>query len=536
MAATTLLGTTGNDILNAPGSISAQVDGFQGADTITLALVNDTAQAGKGHDKITVGVAGLATNDIQGGQGDDTLIIGTGVTIVNTTTYGGDGADLLQVSANLGANNAFFAGNAGNDTIVLNGAATLAQVQAGQGNDSIHFNQGGTSTTVAGGKGADTLTFAAVAPASFNVNTNNGHDVLRLSAVDSATFTAGGGQGTDSIWLSTGSVSQIAGGGLADTITYIGGTALAAATIYGDGAGVKAKGTGTGGAADGNDLITGTAQQASALTVYGAGGADTINFLNLLGSGVVLDGGNGHDLIGSSAMAATAILTNATTSLVGGAGNDTIAFAGLTNSANNFIALGGDGNDSIAAFGTGLGSINGGAGSDIINYTVPGALSVGASGQVTINGGDGNDTILLGNFSAGLFSGTVASVTTLTANAGNVVYASGDKIQLSGIAQATGANWIIATQIYVMSGASAGLTADTMSQVGSVAVWKASDDLVIAISADTAATCAYQLINVIGGGAQMKVTGFGASAINSSNFGFTISTMTSVNGISIDFT
>ena len=54
---TTLTGTTGNDILNAPGSVTTEVVGSSGNDTITLALSGDAAKGGAGTDSITIGVA-----------------------------------------------------------------------------------------------------------------------------------------------------------------------------------------------------------------------------------------------------------------------------------------------------------------------------------------------------------------------------------------------------------------------------------------------------------------------------------------------
>ena len=50
VAATTLTGTTGNNVLNAPALSPRWCRVFTGADTITLNLVNDEAQGGKGAD------------------------------------------------------------------------------------------------------------------------------------------------------------------------------------------------------------------------------------------------------------------------------------------------------------------------------------------------------------------------------------------------------------------------------------------------------------------------------------------------------
>ena len=54
MATTTLAGTTANDILNAPGSVTTEVAGKAGNDTITLVKTGDIAMAGAGADSITI--------------------------------------------------------------------------------------------------------------------------------------------------------------------------------------------------------------------------------------------------------------------------------------------------------------------------------------------------------------------------------------------------------------------------------------------------------------------------------------------------
>ena len=63
MATTTLTGTTGNDILNAPGSVTTNVAGLAGNDTITLALSGDEAQAGAGNDSIYLNASGNRWSD-----------------------------------------------------------------------------------------------------------------------------------------------------------------------------------------------------------------------------------------------------------------------------------------------------------------------------------------------------------------------------------------------------------------------------------------------------------------------------------------
>ena len=112
---------------------------------------------------------------------------------------------------------------------------------------------------------------------------------------------------------------------------------------------------------------------------------DTILFNSFSAEGV-LSGGNGGDLIGNSALDLGA---NRTALIDGGAGHDTINLFSSNSTAQSIF--GGAGLDSITFFGTGDGSVNGGAGDDTINYSVPGAISTAAAGLSTINGGAGAD-------------------------------------------------------------------------------------------------------------------------------------------------
>ena len=60
MAATTIIGTTGNDILSSPGLVLGAkpsptlIAGFQGDDTITISQASDSASAGQGNDSINI--------------------------------------------------------------------------------------------------------------------------------------------------------------------------------------------------------------------------------------------------------------------------------------------------------------------------------------------------------------------------------------------------------------------------------------------------------------------------------------------------
>ena len=136
MAATTLTGTTGNDVLNAPGSVSTLVQGLQGVDTITLTHANDEAQAGKGNDLVTLSATGTIAATVFGGSGNDT------VNFNGATTYAG----LTKLGR-------------GSDSIAVNGIINGANIYGGADADTIRLQNTITNSTIGGGSGADILSF-----------------------------------------------------------------------------------------------------------------------------------------------------------------------------------------------------------------------------------------------------------------------------------------------------------------------------------------------------------------------------------------
>ena len=183
MATTTLTGTTGSDILNAPGSVTSLVAGYQGNDTITLIKSDDAAQAGAGDDSISVNVSGAVNNTIAGGSGADTLYFGANVTSVGGSINLGAGdivLKLLLVCVNLSVG-----GNAGSDTITFNAGALNTTVGGGANNDSIAFTAGTlTNVAVVGGGGADTLTMGALNAVTLStVQSGDGHDRINATGL-----------------------------------------------------------------------------------------------------------------------------------------------------------------------------------------------------------------------------------------------------------------------------------------------------------------------------------------------------------------
>ena len=483
----TLVGTTGNDILTSPGSVSTLVQGLQGNDTISLSLGTDWAEAGEGNDRIKTTAA-----------------------IYSGSIEAGDGNDFVTALSPL-LNGAYVGLNAGNDSINFLGSSLNATIGAGADNDLLSLT-GSTFTTsvINGGKGADTFALATTTLVASTLQGGEGQDRIVATALtsDFSSFISAG-KGTDSIVLG-GGTATVAGGGLEDTITYV--TAAGAAVIFGDAVDVTTEGTGTDGAADGADLISMTAGFAGT-TVYGAGGNDTIKFGT--GSAAQIWGGNGADLI--SVASTTAAISE--TTIDGGNGQDTISLNRPTNSA---LVLGGAGEDSIfllSVSSTTGGSVNGGDGNDTISM-IAAADGLNTSTKiVTVDGGAGADLIGF-NLTGGSFAAASNSAAS-SALIGQVAYEVGDSIKLgSGLGVATaGANWLGAAPTVFVAGSITAIDGFSTA-VGSIAVFDSGDDLVIGIAAGAGQ---FVSINVIGGDDAIKTTVVGtAVAFNSSNFGFTL--------------
>ena len=139
-------GTTGSDVVKLAGTAGADTVNAV-ADGTDVAVFGATAamhlrltavavldlDLGAGADSFSAvgNLAPLVSLDVDGGDGDDTLL-------------GGNGADVLAG----GAGNDFLDGNQGADTL-----------SGGDGNDTFQWDPGDTSDVVTGGVGADRLTF-----------------------------------------------------------------------------------------------------------------------------------------------------------------------------------------------------------------------------------------------------------------------------------------------------------------------------------------------------------------------------------------
>jgi Ca2+-binding RTX toxin-like protein len=322
-------------------------DNSDQANLNTPGLGPDTIFAGGGADFITT--SGLGGSLIFG-EGDNDTLISVGP---NDTLYGGNDEDSLVGQRE----RVFMLGDAGNDTVIAQ--ARNSTLLGGAGDDLLQGTVDGN--LMFGGQGSDTMLGGAL-----------GRDTLY------------GGKDNDSLGF------FIAGGG-------------------------NNLGLGIGGSAGGNqgsnflrgdlgdDLVVGINQRD---TLFGGRGNDT---LRGVASNSYLSGDLDNDTLvinnstQSSPFAPGSVITIGIekTTLLGGAGNDSLVGGIGDFGAGKNLFDGGDGNDTITVFAT-QDTALGGAGDDFIRSSTVTSLSIqgapstfpGFAGRNLLDGGDGNDTIV----------------------------------------------------------------------------------------------------------------------------------------------
>ena len=368
--------------------LDQEVKGGSGNDTITTA--GDTAlevsvEAGAGDDSVTIsavpikGAATRAADKLDGGEGNDTLIMTTALANsaavannvttsnfetlqvsdanTNSITLKNIQAGLAQINLAAGSNGGTTVFAAGADNKLTIGAAnagTYTATDTGTATtDALTINTKTTATVDMGNNNA--FTFTGLETVTFDTTTKAAADMeLDVSTI---TMTADTG-GTDTLNVTGTGTFHASGAITAEVIDFSGmdtGGHASTVTIANMGAAAVGVTTITGSA--GKDILVGDAKS----TINGGGGADTIT---------------------------------------GGSGNDTLN--------------GGDGNDAITT-NAGNDTVNGGAGTDTI--TVAGNLT----GADKIDGGDGVDTISATNASLTALAGlTISEANTFNANFNNV--------------------------------------------------------------------------------------------------------------------
>ncbi|MDF2621199.1 MAG: Hemolysin-type calcium-binding region [Xanthobacteraceae bacterium] len=409
----TLDGGSGDDRLFGGGGDDNLIGGFghdqlyggQGDDLLTSGDGNDLLDGGEGNDQL---IASMGDDTLRGGGGNDWLNASLG----NDLLYGGDGDDDL----NAGDGNDQLFGEAGND--VLLGGSGNDIMSGGAGDDRL---DGGTGADqLEGGDGFDTADYSAGGAVGVDLLAN-------VASGAAAGDTFGSIEGligsvADDILAGDNANNSFQGGGGADLIVGQGGfdtsdysTSEAGVTIQLNSsvADPQAAGTGTGGDAEGDSLISIERIIGSAFvdTLLGGELADT--FVGGAGADV-LNGNDGVDTAeySTSSSAVNVTIDPAATTI--GTGGDAEGDQ-ITNIEN---LIGSAFNDVLRA-GTGVNRLDGGAGNDVL---------AGGEGADTLIGGDGVDTID--------YSGSNAAVGLgLTDLAGQATQGSGGHAQGDIIAQ-----------------------------------------------------------------------------------------------------
>lgn len=378
------------------GSISGDIDGAGGADTLIADNTTNTWTITGADTGSATGVGGFANmENLTGGTLDDTFVIASG------------GSISAIVNGNTGSDTADFSANAGAVSILL-GVSNYTNIELYIGNN--------TNSSLTGPAGNNTWTVTgnndgSVGAISF-INFNN---ITGNVSADNYSFQTGG--------LITGLVD---GSGGVDVADFSADAGIVSVALDGaDFANIESYvGNNT------NSTLIGS-NAANTWTVTGAndgsvGSITFSNFNNLTGNadtdafvlsgGTVsgsIDGAAGNDTLTADNLANTWVITTADTGNVTGVA----AFTNIENLAGNSATDGFSFNDGSSISGT----VNGGAGVDSVNQSAQSGLvniTLGASGYSNIESyvGNGTNSTLTGDnvnnswLITGANAGTVGTV------------------------------------------------------------------------------------------------------------------------------
>ena len=345
--------------------------------------------ADKASDKNSLTVTGYVTGTIQdnsyieGGLGDDTVTVGE---YVNSTSVKlGDGANSLAVGQYI--NNSSYLGGSGSDTVKVNQYVDSTSINLGDGTNSLTVDQylRGNSSYL-GGSGSDTIVINGTASYSSDVlrnssiTTGSGADRLTVKGqVYSSTIDMGADNdivtitsrmfGSSTVQLGSGMdkayINELSGGNVY-TGTSTTNEDNSADNVYID---TISGGNLYLGAGDTLNNVAGTGytSMSSGLITY-SDAADTLTLSSLTGGDVIM--GNGNDTL-----TVNSNITNGNIDM--GAGNDTFALNGNM-SGNNQLVTGGAGSDTLLFAGTTAHTISLNATRHIENFD----LTNGHSGDV----------------------------------------------------------------------------------------------------------------------------------------------------------
>ena len=367
-------------------------------DTLIGPGTNSTWQL-TGTDSGTIGsIAFSSIENLTGGSGNDTFsFLSKGAV---SQIDGGGGTNELDysqfingVSVNLATglatatstikNIQMVLGSAGNDT--LTGGASASTLSGDGGIDTLNGGSGNTTilvainqrvgTVVTGGSGTTTLVGSARSNA-WNISGSN------MGALNGITFSGvqnltGGTRADQFIFQSGGSISgSIVGGGIIEVLDYSNLTTGVTVNL------TTGKATGVGGGitnitsvigSTGNDHLTGGTGSS---TLDGHGGTDvllggtgntTFVIATKQATGTTITGGSGTNTLDSPSSSSIWQITGANAGTLNG-----VAFT----SVQNLTGGGGANTFMIGPKGTLSGTIDGGSGSGILNYSADGAAAI----------------------------------------------------------------------------------------------------------------------------------------------------------------
>lgn len=370
-----LMGRDGDDYLDG-GLDSDTLDGGAGNDRIVYDATDYRVTGGDGGDTLilrsgaSVNLANIATTQIAGAfvfgfENVDASASSVGVTLTGSeygnTLVGGSGGDIIMG----GAGSDILQGNAGNDT--LDGGIGADTVDGGAGNDRIVYDA--TDHSLSGGAGDDTLVLrgaATVNLGNFSTTQIAGKSVFGFENVDASGSSAAvtlTGSAFDNVLTGGSAGDTLRGGGGSDALNGGAGTDQ----LFGDA---------------GDDIINGGA---GADRIEGGAGNDRIYYD---AADFTVSGGDGTDtlmLFGG----ATVNLGNFSTSQVAGKsvfGFENVDASGssaavtLSGSAFDNVLIGGSGADTLRG-GGGYDRLTGGSGADRFMFDT---LASASTGRTTI--------------------------------------------------------------------------------------------------------------------------------------------------------
>jgi Ca2+-binding RTX toxin-like protein len=413
---------TGNLSLTSSTSTKAQtIVAGSGNDTIVAdtSSRNDSIDGGAGND--TIGISNSTAGGT--GTGNDTMLGGEG----NDTIYSGAGNDVIDGGANddsiVGAvGNDSLSGAAGNDTFKMAYDATATSVatslafnsndtvDGGDGTDSIQLTgtattalaidlSGSTLTNFTNVKNIERIQYNIANTATTGTNSLSVGDVLIGSFNNGLTVTVGTSAATNAVGLSVDASAVL---NTASTVTYTGATAVATSMTLGNGIDKY-----TGGTADDSAYVSNVLFLQATDTLTGGVGSDTLSFRTNGTLTLTADKFAGVTSFETFTVANTSTYNAASKITL----SDAVVVANAATATNSFTV-------SRTSSETGTLTVDGST------ITGTNLVLTGASGADTLTGGAFNDTITGGSGADSMTGGAGNDMFTYTA-AGQ---ASGDVI------------------------------------------------------------------------------------------------------------